>query len=721
VLLAASSGAFAQTTVSLTSPANNALFALPATIALKASATATAPNTIARVDFFANGTLVGSDTTRAFAFSWVNPAAGTYTLTAVAIDAQGVQTTSNPRTITVNAANLPPTVSLTAPANNSSFALPATVTLKATATAPEANDTVARVDFFANGTLIGTDTSRAFTLTWRPAAGSYALTAVATDGQGAQTTSNARTITVAANQPPTVSLTQPANNSSYLPPASITLKANATPPEDNDTVARVDFFANGTLIGSDTTKAFTITWDSPAPGTYTLTAVATDGQGTQTTSNARTVNVDAANLPPTVSLTSPANKATFAAGATIALKANASPPEANDTVARVDFFDGATLVGSATAAPYTASIVNAAPGTHTLTAVATDGQGAQTTSAARTITVTAVANQPPTVSFASPADGASFTAPATIALTVNASDPDGTVASVTFLQGTTAIGTVSVAPFTFNWTNVAAGSYALTTVATDNAGAATTSTAINITVTSGVAQIYYIVPDQLNTPRLIADSTGNTVWRWDQGEPFGNDVPNNNPSGAEAFDFPLRFSGQYFDRETNLAYNWMRDYDPAIGRYAQSDPIGLRGGIDTYTYVAGNPLTYSDPLGLLGNAPGSISPSPYCGPRATTGCVPTPPPPEPAPLTCEENCKKAFETCKKLVDWYPFLTHVSGALIGAGIGGGLAGGSPVVAGGATAVGGAGPKVVEGLTGMNQGTLNQGCEAGRAKCLNQCSC
>src|SRR5882672_2353346 len=82
--LLAATGAFAQTTVSLTSPVNNALFATPATIALKASATATAPNTIARVDFFANGTLVGSDATRAFAFSWVNPAAGTYTITAVA-------------------------------------------------------------------------------------------------------------------------------------------------------------------------------------------------------------------------------------------------------------------------------------------------------------------------------------------------------------------------------------------------------------------------------------------------------------------------------------------------------------------------------------------------------------------------------------------------------------------------------------------------------------
>jgi RHS repeat-associated protein len=88
------------------------------------------------------------------------------------------------------------------------------------------------------------------------------------------------------------------------------------------------------------------------------------------------------------------------------------------------------------------------------------------------------------------------------------------------------------------------------------------------------------------------------VWRWDQGEPFGNDVPNNNPSGAGAFDFPLRFPGQYFDRETNLAYNYFRDYDPNIGRHVQSDPIGLVASLNTYAYVLNNPLSYVDPFGL---------------------------------------------------------------------------------------------------------------------------
>jgi RHS repeat-associated protein len=97
---------------------------------------------------------------------------------------------------------------------------------------------------------------------------------------------------------------------------------------------------------------------------------------------------------------------------------------------------------------------------------------------------------------------------------------------------------------------------------------------------------------------MIQDQAGNAVWRNDNTEPFGDSVPNENPSGLGAFEFPLRFPGQYEDQETGLAYNMMRDYYPTIGRYVQSDPIGLRGGVNTYSYALQNPVQYIDVLGL---------------------------------------------------------------------------------------------------------------------------
>jgi RHS repeat-associated protein len=111
---------------------------------------------------------------------------------------------------------------------------------------------------------------------------------------------------------------------------------------------------------------------------------------------------------------------------------------------------------------------------------------------------------------------------------------------------------------------------------------------------------HYIHTDHLNTPRLISNGTPAPVWRWDQFEPFGVNVPDENPSGLGVFEFPLRLPGQYADKETNLYYNYFRDYDPEIGRYLQSDPIGLRGGLNTYAYVGSSPLAYSDPTGEAG-------------------------------------------------------------------------------------------------------------------------
>jgi RHS repeat-associated protein len=111
-------------------------------------------------------------------------------------------------------------------------------------------------------------------------------------------------------------------------------------------------------------------------------------------------------------------------------------------------------------------------------------------------------------------------------------------------------------------------------------------------------QVFFIHPDHLNTPREVYDASQALRWRWDQSEPFGNNAPDENPGSLGAFEMPLRFPGQYSDKETNLNYNYFRDYDSSVGRYVQSDPIGLKGGLNTYLYGGALPLRYSDPKGL---------------------------------------------------------------------------------------------------------------------------
>jgi RHS repeat-associated protein len=112
--------------------------------------------------------------------------------------------------------------------------------------------------------------------------------------------------------------------------------------------------------------------------------------------------------------------------------------------------------------------------------------------------------------------------------------------------------------------------------------------------------IYYVHTDHLNTPRRVTDSTDNTiVWRWDS-EPYGSTPANDDPDAdTTAFTYNLRFPGQYFDAETGLYYNDFRDYDAVAGKYVESDPLGLGGGISTYAYVGGNPIQFFDQLGLM--------------------------------------------------------------------------------------------------------------------------
>jgi len=140
-----------------------------------------------------------------------------------------------------------------------------------------------------------------------------------------------------------------------------------------------------------------------------------------------------------------------------------------------------------------------------------------------------------------------------------------------------------------------------TVTLTDKANGTVIADAVKLVPTGGGTTqeaLRYLHTDHLNTPRLATDAAQQVLWRWDGGA-FGETVPNNDPDGdGNLTTVNLRYPGQYFDAETGLHYNWYRYYEPKIGRYITSDPIGLRGGLNTFTYVSNNPLRWIDPTGL---------------------------------------------------------------------------------------------------------------------------
>ena len=116
---------------------------------------------------------------------------------------------------------------------------------------------------------------------------------------------------------------------------------------------------------------------------------------------------------------------------------------------------------------------------------------------------------------------------------------------------------------------------------------------------SGSDNIVYLHNDHLMTNRLATNQSQTIVWRW-EGEAFGATPAEQDPDGdSNLAVVNLRFPGQYFDSESSLHYNWNRYYDPTLGRYITSDPIGLDGGLNTYGYVSQNPERYIDPEGLV--------------------------------------------------------------------------------------------------------------------------
>ena len=284
---------------------------------------------------------------------------------------------------------LPPAIALDAPVDGAIFAPDTTIQLRAAAS--DADGNVTTVAFMRDGQLLGNGVDGgggSWRYSWEDAqSGSYRLTAVATDDDGIESSSTAATIRV--NARPTVSLTLPAENT--ITQLNQPLLLRAAPFDSDGSIAKVAFYAGNSLVGSVTNAPWEINWTPTSSGIVQLTAIASDNDQSDATSQPVSIRI---NAPPTVEIRSPLRAASFVQGVPIEILVDAA--DSDGTVQEVRFYTGSTLLFVDSQAPWVYSWPDAAVGTHQLTAAAVDNDGTTSDLAAQVGIAVVTANATPT-------------------------------------------------------------------------------------------------------------------------------------------------------------------------------------------------------------------------------------------------------------------------------------------------------------------------------------
>lgn len=267
----------------ISSPSNGATLGLPSAdkpIPIIVDATSRPGGSVNKVELYVDGVLTGTKNSFPYHFEWSPTVVNTYQVVALAFDDKNNVIASTTNAITVGT-NQVPTVTITSPSPGFSTSAGQSVLLIAGASDSSG---ITQVRFQANGMSIGAPvTTPPYSTSWTPAAGgTYTLVAEATNGLGGVAASTPVTVEIAPNFLPTVVMTSPANGGTSRVGSSSTLLAAASDPDG--VIARVQFYANGTLVGTSTTPPYKATWIPAAEGLYRLTAVAVDNAGAASTS-----------------------------------------------------------------------------------------------------------------------------------------------------------------------------------------------------------------------------------------------------------------------------------------------------------------------------------------------------------------------------------------------------------------------------------------------------
>jgi len=430
----------------ITSPTPGTVFDAPADVTISANATPQGNSTITRVLITQSYQFVAEDTTAPYSHTVTGLNHGTHGYEIWAWDNNGGYTMQI-LDIRVQSPT-PPTVNLTAPTAGAISTNGAILHLAATASAP--GSAITEVVFYADSTPVGSDDTAPFTYDWtissRWAVGAHTITARAFETNGAYADSST-TFNLVTLDPMTAAFDTPAQNAVFPFPAAIPMQASATAPGSN--VVRVDFYANNQFVSSDDTAPYTASFTPTSIRQWEMMARAVDELGRSAEAR-RTVHVTGPAIP-NVAITSPATGSILVTPATPTITVDATANFA--TITRVQFYDGGTLLGEDTEAPFSFTSPALSLGDHTLYAVATSSTGTTGTSAGVPITVGGV-NAPVAVVTAPRYSGPQFAASfSTVRFAAGAQHTGGLgIQRVEFWLDNVFIAQDTDAPYEMDWT-----------------------------------------------------------------------------------------------------------------------------------------------------------------------------------------------------------------------------------------------------------------------------
>ncbi|USD31939.1 MULTISPECIES: Ig-like domain-containing protein [Vibrio] len=444
--------------------------------------------------------------------------------------------------------NADPEVSISSPVNNAEIPEGTVTTIQASASDSDGN--IAQVAFLVDDQNIATVTQAPYQTDWTAVAGTTTISVIATDNENATSeTQIAISVTLAGEPiPPSVTLTSPSGSEQLTEGDLLTLSANAS--DTDGSVDKVEFFVDGQLIASDTSAPYETTWTSVS-GTHNFKAKATDNDN-QTTSTQEVSLVVASSAtggcaglptytagtsysagqlvqnhnqkyrcdiagwcssssawayepgqgdywdeawtglgacaaPPAVTITSPSDNQILLAGSTVSFTADAS--DSDGTVSQVEFFAGSNSLGVVTQPPYTVSWTATQVGLNSLKAIATDNEN---NTGEATVSVT-VSDQDLVVALTSPTAGQTVGLGKSVQFAADATSLSANVTQVDFLVNGSIVGTDITAPYSYNWTAGAVGSYTVAAKATDSANSEVTSDAATITVVEQTEKTHKLI------------------------------------------------------------------------------------------------------------------------------------------------------------------------------------------------------------------------------------